>query len=57
MTTKVYKPTLREEFLLWLELGDVQLGMDLISYYGICCVVGYFQGYYIGSQIVRCLGG
>src|SRR5258706_1092250 len=25
MTTKVYKPTLREEFLLWLELGDVQL--------------------------------
>lgn len=39
--------------LLWVEDDATQLGMDVVTYYGICCVVGLIQGLAIGRLITR----
>lgn len=55
MKTTIHRFTAAEELRLWWELkGELQ--SDLITYYAICSVVGYLQGWYLGSLIVRVWG-
>lgn len=44
-----------EEFQVWLELERTQLGMDLVTYYGLCSVCGLVQGYSLGQVIISLL--
>lgn len=48
---KVYEPTLREKFSLWVDLEDVELTFELVTYYMLCCLFGFITGLGIGSRI------
>lgn len=48
---KIHKLTQLDELRLWWDL-EGELQFDLITYYGICGMVGYLQGWYIGNLIV-----
>jgi hypothetical protein len=43
-----------DELRLWWAFKG-ELTMDLITYYALCAVVGYVEGWYIGRQIVASL--
>lgn len=44
-----------DEWRVWWAL-DGELRFDLLTYYGVCCTVGYLQGYAIGRLIVSGYG-
>lgn len=46
-----HKLTALDELRLWWTL-EGELGMDLITYYGVCSIVGYLQGWLIGSAMI-----
>jgi hypothetical protein len=51
MKISVHQLTVLEEFRIWLEDADTALKADLVTYYGICSVVGLVQGSWIGNTI------
>lgn len=48
------KLTARDELRVWWTL-EGELTFDIITYYAMCSVVGYLEGWYLGSLIVRAL--
>ena len=40
---------------LWLESFRVKLALDLTTYYILCCVIGFIQGYMLGLWIIRAI--
>lgn len=55
MKLKVYQPTNWEKFSLWVELEDVQLSFELVTYYLVCCLWGFITGLQIGTCMVGLL--
>lgn len=55
MKTHAHTLTALDEFKLWWTLHG-ELGMDVVTYYGICSAWGAIQGWFIGLQITRVLG-
>ena len=55
MEIRVRRLTEWEEWKLWYSFQG-ELALDVLTYYGVCCAVGYVQGYLIGGQIVRWFG-
>jgi len=54
---KVYQPTTWEKFSLWVNLEEVELTFELVTYYLLCALFGLVTGYAIGLQIVAPLIG
>ena len=55
MQPRVYQLTRWKEFRLWVEDERAQLGMDVATYYGICCFCGLVQGLSIGNCMILVL--
>lgn len=52
---KVYEPTYWEKFSLWVELENVDLTWELITYYSVCSAWGLYMGWISGLALIGAL--